>query len=99
MGFTPWEDREDTLIPSCLPCRDDGSEGSPGSLSSGSSTEEKPPSKAQFLALSIGRLALGTVVCAVASDPMVDAVSNFSAARLRMLSVQTHSPTDHAPHR
>ena len=67
-----------------------------GSLSNGSSTEDKPPSKAQFLAWSIGKLALGTIVCAIASDPMVDAVSNFSAVSFEMPSARVLVPA-HAP--
>ncbi len=61
--------------------RDDGDSPS-GSLSNGSSSEEKPPSKARFLTTAIGKLVLGTGVCAIFSDPMVDAVSNFSGVRL-----------------
>ena len=53
-----------------------------GSLSNGSSTEEKAPSKARFLTVAIGKLVLGTGVCAIFSDPMVDAVSNFSGVRI-----------------
>ena len=74
------------------PRRDDADSPS-GSLSNGSSTEEKPPSKARFLTFAIGKLVLGTVVCAIFSDPMVDAVSNFSGVRL----VSSHGRTTAQP--
>ena len=39
------------------------------------------PTRRQIIQQAVVKLLLGTLVCAIISDPMVDAVSSFSAVR------------------
>lgn len=61
-----------------MDCRQAGDEDD-GSSSEG---EEKPPSTGEIVRQAALKLFLGTLACAVFSDPMVSAVTNFSKVRL-----------------
>ena len=58
----------------------DGSSSSSDSDSDSSDDEEEkqPPTKKQIALRAVALLVLGTAGCAIMSDPLVDAVSNFS---------------------
>lgn len=65
-------------------CRETDDEEGGGDGSEGGSDDvegEKPLTRGQIIKQAVGMLLVGTAACAFFSDPMVDAVTNFSRVR------------------